>query len=77
MQKALALANRLNTGFSARSGKTHKTERNYIKIIEEHILENLCPPPPPPHKTLCKGSFILTTSLTAFGKTFRRFCWVR
>ena len=45
MQKAIsALANRLNTGFSERSGKTHNTERNYIKIIEAHIHENLCPP---------------------------------
>ena len=47
MQKAIsALANRLNTDFSERSGKTHNTERNYIKIIEGHIHEIVAP-----HKT--------------------------
>ena len=46
-QKAIsALANRLNTDFSERSGKTHNTERNYIKIIEGHIHEIVAP-----HKT--------------------------
>ena len=42
MQKAIsAFANRLNTGFSARSAKTYNTEQNYFKIIEEHIHENV------------------------------------